>query len=103
LELTNSQKFFFRSVVTATSFVSPRFGKFARMVWSGFSEDDKRAMLKRLAPLQVGKQPMNAARKSFRKARWVKPVVLVDAEFRGKTGGGLFRHPAFKGFRDDLT
>jgi hypothetical protein len=38
---------------------------------------------------------MIAARKNFPKARWVKPVVLVDAEFRGKTGEGLLRHPSF--------
>jgi bifunctional non-homologous end joining protein LigD len=67
-----------------------------------FSEADKRNMLKRLAPLRIRKQPMNAARRSFPKARWVKPVVLMDAEFRGKTGEGLLRHPAFKGFRNDL-
>jgi 3'-5' exonuclease len=28
-----------------------------------------------------------------------KPAVLVDAEFRGKTGEGPLRHPAFKGIR----
>jgi bifunctional non-homologous end joining protein LigD len=61
-----------------------------------FSEDDKRAMLKRLAPLQIRKQPMAAKRKSFPKARWVKPIVLIDAEFRGKTGEGLLRHPSYK-------
>jgi hypothetical protein len=27
---------------------------------------------------------------------------LVDAEFRGRTGEGLLRHPAFKGVRRDL-
>jgi hypothetical protein len=39
---------------------------------------------------------MAAARKSFPKARWATPAVLVNAEFRGKTGEGLLRHPAFK-------
>jgi bifunctional non-homologous end joining protein LigD len=60
-------------------------------------------MLKRFAPLQIRKQPMTSKRSSFPKAQWVKPVVLVDAEFRGKTGEGLLRHPSFKGFRDDLV
>lgn len=59
-------------------------------------------MLKRLEPLQVRRQPMGASRKHFPKARWVKPIVLVDAEFRGKTGEGLLRHPSFKGLREDL-
>ena len=38
----------------------------------------------------------------FPKARWVKPRLLVDAEFRGKTAAGLLRHPSFKGVREDL-
>ena len=32
---------------------------------------------------------MRAACKTFPKANWVKPRVLVDAEFRGLTGDGL--------------
>jgi hypothetical protein len=31
-----------------------------------------------------------------------KPLVLVGAEFRGKTGEGLPRHPAFTGVGEDL-
>jgi bifunctional non-homologous end joining protein LigD len=69
----------------------------------GFSEEEKREMLKRLMPLRVRKQPITAARKKFPKAKWVKPAVLVDAEFRGKTGEGLLRHPSFKGIREDLV
>ena len=53
-------------------------------------------MLARLAPLRVRKLPMIAARKSPRRARWVKPVVLVDAEFRGKTADRLLWHPSFQ-------
>jgi len=68
----------------------------------GLSEDDKREIVKRLTPLRIRKQPVTAARK-FPKARWVKPLVMVDAEFRGKTGEGLLRHPAFKGVREDLA
>jgi len=69
----------------------------------GFSDDDKAAMLKRLAPLRARTQPMKAARKNFPKAHWVRPQVLVDAEFRGLTGDGLLRHPSFKGVREDLS
>jgi bifunctional non-homologous end joining protein LigD len=67
----------------------------------GFTEDDKARILKLLAKLETKRQPIAAPRK-FPKARWVKPKVLVDAEFRGKTGEGLLRHPAFKGVRRDL-
>ena len=68
----------------------------------GFSEEDKISLLERLKPLQIRKQPMRAARRNFPKARWVKPEILVDAEFRGKTGDGLLRHASFKGVREDL-
>ena len=51
--------------------------------------------------LKTKKPPISAPR-SFPKARWVKPNVLIDAEFRGKTGEGLLRHPSFKGVRRDL-
>jgi bifunctional non-homologous end joining protein LigD len=68
----------------------------------GFSTEDQTAMVKLLKPLRIRKQPMTASRKAFPKARWVKPRVLVDAEFRGKTAEGLLRHSAFKGLREDL-
>jgi hypothetical protein len=42
--------------------------------------------------LKTKTQPMQAPRK-FPKAQWRKPDVPVDAEFRGKTGEGLLRHP----------
>lgn len=58
-------------------------------------------MLARLAPLRVRKLPMIAARKSPRRARWVKPVVLVDAEFRGKTADRLLWRPSFQGVREE--
>jgi bifunctional non-homologous end joining protein LigD len=75
---------------------------YAGKLEKGVSEEDKHSILKRLAALRVRKQPMIARRKRFPKAYWVKPVLLVDAEFRGKTGDGLLRHPSFKGIREDL-
>jgi bifunctional non-homologous end joining protein LigD len=68
----------------------------------GFSEKDQKSVLSRLRPLHVEKQPMTATRERFPKANWVKPQVMVEAEFRGKTAEGLLRHPSFKGLRDDL-
>jgi bifunctional non-homologous end joining protein LigD len=67
----------------------------------GFDEADTRRLLALLEPLRT-KQPPFAAPRRFPKARWVKPAVLIDAEFRGRTGDGLLRHPSFKGVRGDL-
>ena len=51
--------------------------------------------------LKAKEQPIEAPRR-FPKAQWLKPRVLADAEYRGKTGEGLLCHPAFKGVRRDL-
>jgi len=51
--------------------------------------------------LKTNTSPINAPRK-FAKAQWMKPGLMVDAEFRRQTGEGLLRHPAFKGIRRDL-
>jgi bifunctional non-homologous end joining protein LigD len=67
----------------------------------GFSEADKKNLLARLEPLRIKKAPI-ALPRSFPKARWVRPEVLVDVEFRGRTGDGLLRHPSYQGVREDL-
>jgi bifunctional non-homologous end joining protein LigD len=67
----------------------------------GFTDADKKHILAQLERLKTKQQPIDAPRK-FPKAQWVKPRVMVDAEYRAKTGQGLLRHPAFKGIRRDL-
>jgi bifunctional non-homologous end joining protein LigD len=67
----------------------------------GFDEADTRHLLALLEPLRTKTPPFDAPRR-FPKARWVKPTVLIDAEFRGRTGDGLLRHPSYKGIREDL-
>ena len=52
------------------------------------------------AKLKSSKQPIKE--RKFPKAQWLEPRVIVDAEYRGTTGEGLLRHPAFKGVRQDL-
>jgi bifunctional non-homologous end joining protein LigD len=61
----------------------------AELVYAGKLERGSRnrtrgATLQRLAPLKIRREPQ-----TLPKARWVKPVVMIDAEFRGKTGDGL--------------
>jgi bifunctional non-homologous end joining protein LigD len=67
----------------------------------GFTDEDKERILELQDRLKSKYAPIDAPRK-FPKAQWMRPDVLVDAEFRGKTGEGLLRHPAFKGIRRDL-
>jgi ATP dependent DNA ligase C terminal region len=63
---------------------------YAGKLEAGFSDDEKKRLLARLQELRTRKQPITASR-SFAKARWVRPAVLIDAEFRGMTGDGLLR------------
>jgi bifunctional non-homologous end joining protein LigD len=75
------------------------------LVYAGKLENvgDESDLLSRLKPLTTPKQPMKAvSRGKFPKAKWVKPQVLIDAEFRGKTGDGLLRHARYMGIREDL-
>lgn len=76
--------------------------RYAGKLERGFSDAAEKEILARLRPLAVTKQPMKASRARFPKAKWVKPIILVEAEFRGKTGEGLLRHPSFNGIREDL-
>jgi ATP-dependent DNA ligase len=66
------------------AFIEPSWATL-RKLESGFDEVDKKRLLARLEPLRTKKPPFAAPRK-FPKARWVKPHVLIDAAFRGKTG-----------------
>jgi len=69
----------------------------------GFDDKKEKEMLAELRPLTTSKKSIVSRRARFPKARWVKPQVMVEAEFRGKTGEGLLRHPSYKGIRRDIA
>jgi bifunctional non-homologous end joining protein LigD len=69
----------------------------------GFDDKKEKEMMALLRAITTGKKPMKSSRLRFPKARWVKPEVMVEAEFRGKTGDGLLRHPSYKGIRRDIA
>jgi bifunctional non-homologous end joining protein LigD len=77
--------------------------RYAGKLETGFSASDNKLLLARLKPLRTPRPHMTATRAKFPKAKWVRPAVLVDAEYRGTTGDGLLRHPSFKGVREDLV
>ncbi len=75
---------------------------YAGKIEGGWTEEQKDELLARLEPLRIRQQPL-AQKIDKPKARWVKPEVLVDVEYRSKTKNtGLLRHPTYKGVRDDL-
>lgn len=75
---------------------------YAGKIEGGWSEDEKKDLLARVTPLRIA-QPAIELEVHKPKAQWVEPRVLVDVEYRAKTGkSGLLRHPTYKGLRLDM-
>ena len=61
-----------------------------------------RDLWKRLEPLRIDRPPVALPKDERRKnVIWVKPKLVVEAEFRGVTHDGLLRQASYKGLRED--
>lgn len=72
-------------------------------VGTGFTRDSAAALWRRLAPLEVERSPFADAlsAEERRGARFVRPDLVAEVEFRAWTGDGHLRHAAFRGLRED--
>ncbi|PWS28726.1 DNA ligase D [Pedobacter yonginense] len=81
-------------------------------VGTGFSDQLQKDMMKQFAPLIVKESPfdeMPDVNKPSRfrpnppkaKATWLKPELVCEVAFTEVTDDGVFRHPSFKGMRED--
>jgi bifunctional non-homologous end joining protein LigD len=76
--------------------------RYAGRVGTGYTRDTARDLWKRLKPLQVAKPPLELPPDERRKdVIWVKPQLVVEAEYRGITHDNLLRQASFKGLRED--
>jgi bifunctional non-homologous end joining protein LigD len=76
--------------------------RYAGRVGTGYTRDTARDLWRRLKPLQVAKPPLDLPKDERRKdVVWVKPQLVVEAEFRGITHDNLLRQASFKGVRED--
>jgi bifunctional non-homologous end joining protein LigD len=75
---------------------------FAGKVGTGFTNDEGRAILKKLKTLERKASPFKAVpTASKRGAVWVQPKLVAQIHFAEWTPDGHMRHPSFQGLRED--
>lgn len=75
-------------------------GEFRGRVGTGYSQQDREELAGLLAPLAEKRRdewPLVAH------ATWVKPLLVVEVEYKEVTASGRLRHPVFLGLRRDKT
>lgn len=87
---------------------------FTGAVGTGFSEKVQEDILRRLKPLEIAQCPFREVPEYNKPSRfrpnppkadvvWVKPQIVAEIAYRTVAPDGSFRHPSFKGLRDDKS
>jgi bifunctional non-homologous end joining protein LigD len=76
--------------------------RYAGRIGTGYTHEIARDLWKRLEKLRVERPPVTVPKTERRKdVIWVKPEMVVEAEYRGITHDGLLRQASYKGLRED--
>jgi bifunctional non-homologous end joining protein LigD len=76
--------------------------RYAGRVGTGYTHGLARDLWQRLDKLRTGRPPLAVPKTERRKnVIWVKPQMVIEAEFRGITHDGLLRQASYKGLRED--
>lgn len=76
--------------------------RYAGKVEQGFSDAQAKSVVDRLRPLLTRARALSE-KLDKPNARWVRPDLLAEVEYRALTPEGRVRHPSFKGIREDLS
>ena len=73
--------------------------RYAGKIGAGFTNDNRAELLAAVAPLATDEPPFATPppRAAARDAHWLRPELVIRAEFAGWTGDGLVRQAAYKG------
>ena len=73
--------------------------RYAGKVGAGFTDASRAELLAAVGPLAADGSPFKPPppRAASREARWLRPELVIRAEFAGWTGDGLVRQAAYKG------